>query len=174
MTPAARHLASARMLAVSVAVGLALALATPAVLGWTARPAGLDRRVAALQADADTVRSARDMPGDPAVYSANPLCTDAPREAARLTAELQRRGQGLHLARLQAGAEPSGASTGRLSEVGFHLEGNGDYGHAIALLQGLATHTPAVLIERMDLTSRSGFLHLHLGGRVYCRPRATS
>ena len=63
-------------------------------------------------------------------------------------------------------------SKAAVSELDVHLEANGDYSAIVHTIDALAGFRPALLVDRADLSSQSGFAHFQLVGRLYCRATA--
>ena len=104
-------------------------------------------------------------------YGKGVLCKgSAETEALRLKADLQAFAHQAAAPLAQATAAPGLAEVDMgVRPVQFGLEMNGTYPTAIALLRSLASYTPSVLIDRADITDKTGYVHLHLAGRALCQ-----
>ena len=159
-----------RIVALCVGVAVGLLLLAVCTLNALVRPPGLQQRLDDLDTRLARVEALRAQPGDangapPGALCTRPLLT----QAAALKSELEQDGRTLRLSQFHVDAQPDvDVSGSRLQPVKFAVDAAGDYASAVHLLQMLDRQTPAVLVDRVDLTSRTTFLRLHLDGRVIC------
>ena len=168
--------AQARITAVAVVAAVVATLLTLAIVSLLSRPSSLRSRVSSLDARIARVEALRKRSSGRHEFPVGSICTvDPGHTSAALHAFLQNAGASMHLPLLNVStlAEPS-SEDARVEATHFTFNANGDYASAVGLLQLLSRYRPSVLIERIDLVSKTSFIHMHLDGRVYCWTRAAS
>ena len=160
---------------IAVAIGLgAIALAGPlALLPNVARPAGFDRRMAAVSTQIDRARSLASTPGDAGAYAKGALCA-GPIE--RAGSDLSRRvAAAAAAAGLQAPvvrASLHRLDFQRVPNIELQVEADGRYDAVVAMLGRLAATEPDIFVDTLDLQPHVTAVSLKLTGHLYCRAPA--
>lgn len=161
---------------IAVAIGLgAIALAAPlALLPNVARPAGFDRRTAAVSAQIDRARALTSAPGDAGAYAKGALCA-GPIE--RAGSDLSRRvaaaaaAAGLQAPVVRASLHRLDFQRG-IPNIELQVEADGRYDAVVAMLGRLAATEPDIFVDTLDLQPHVTAVSLKLTGHLYCRAPA--
>lgn len=155
---------------VATLVGASSALIFCWGLAAVARPANLNERVQALQAQSERVQTLLRRRGGTTDYPPGAICPGLSE------VQLEPIRQQLRAAVAGAGLDPQKVSVARsaapsleaIAPVDVRLETNGAYGPTLLMLDALSRQTPLLYVDTVDLRSRTDTVNLQLSGRLYC------
>ncbi|HWU49140.1 MAG TPA: hypothetical protein VN042_04640 [Asticcacaulis sp.] len=153
-----------------LAWGVAALLALVGLGGlFLSRPTDARARLAALETQSKSIRSATDARGDLNAYPAGSVCAGQIDEALRNQLTNALMNSGLKVEALDIADAGQAGDRFPLRAYKLSLKGSGSYEEAMRSLQVLRRYQPRLFLDTLSLRNQTSSVDLDVEGRLFCR-----
>ena len=149
-------------------VGILVALAMFA-MWFLSRPSGAKARLAALEQQAEQIRSAGKVRGDLNTYPLGSVCSSALDQRFRDQLNTALAGSGLKVSALDISDRGRAGDIRPLHAYSLTLKANGSYEQAVSAMQIMAQYRPRLFLDSLSVRNQTESVDLNVEGRIFCR-----